>query len=166
MPRLILLFGLLLAACAQAVPQKVAAFRPAGAPIYSAAAFDATRLEGRWTQSAAFVAGGRGGCAAGGAEFLRTADGLALVAQLCLNGQQVAVSGPVAMTGPGRLAVPGMADWWVLWVDSGYRTLAIGTPDGRFGFVLDQGAISGDRLAAAAEIFDFNGYSKARLQPF
>ncbi len=57
-------------------------------------------------------------------------------------------------------------DWWVLWVDSGYRTLAIGTPDGRFGFVLDRGRIGPDRLVAAAEIFDFNGYSKARFKPF
>lgn len=86
--------------------------------------------------------------------------------RLCLNGQVVPVAGTVAMTGPGRLAVPGMADWWVLWVDSGYRTLALGTPDGRFGFVLDRGRIGPDRLTAAAEIFDFNGYSKARLMPF
>ena len=59
-----------------------------------------------------------------------------------------------------------MADWWVIWADYDYRTLAIATPDGRFGFVLDRGAIPSDRLTAAAEIFDFNGYDKARLRPF
>ncbi|MFZ1481687.1 MAG: lipocalin, partial [Paracoccaceae bacterium] len=70
------------------------------------------------------------------------------------------------VTGPGRLAVSDMADWWVIWVDSGYRTLAIATPDGSFGFVLDRGRIGADRLAAAAEVFDFNGYVRGRLQPF
>jgi apolipoprotein D and lipocalin family protein len=98
--------------------------------------------------------------------FRPVAGGLAVSGQLCLNGQVVSVDGAVEVTGPGRLAVPGMADWWVLWVDSGYRTLALGTPDGRFGFVLDRGRIGPDRLAAAAEIFDFNGYSRARLMPF
>ena len=166
MPRLKLLLLLVLAACVQTRTSQVQAFRPAAAPIYSSAAFDARKLEGNWTQSAAFVAGEAVGCDAGRASFGRTAGGLMLSARLCLNGAVVDVSGPVSVSGPGRLSVPGMADWWVLWVDSGYRTLAIGTPDGRFGFVLDRGAISGDRLAAAAEIFDFNGYSKTRLRPF
>ncbi|HOZ34653.1 MAG TPA: lipocalin family protein, partial [Tabrizicola sp.] len=57
-------------------------------------------------------------------------------------------------------------DWWILWVDSGYRTLAIGTPSGRFGFILDRSALPPDRLAAASEVFDFNGYTTAALRPF
>jgi apolipoprotein D and lipocalin family protein len=161
-----LLCLLLLAGCVQTASTKVDAFRPAKAPIYSAAAFDATRLEGRWQQVAAFTSGAAGDCKAGAVEFARGPVGLNLQARLCLNGQDVLAAGPVLLTGPGRLAVPGMSDWWVIWVDSGYRTLAIGTPDGRFGFVLDRGQIGPDRLAAAAEIFDFNGYNKARLQPF
>ena len=36
-------------------------------------------------------------------------------------------------------------------VDSGYRTMAIGTPSGRFGMILDRGAIPPDRLTAARE---------------
>ena len=73
------------------------------------------------------------------------------------------VAGSTSMVGPGPIAVPGMADWWVLSVDSGYRTLAIGTSDGTFGFVLDRGRTPPDRLSAAAEIFDFNGYDVSRL---
>jgi apolipoprotein D and lipocalin family protein len=91
---------------------------------------------------------------------------MTITARLCLNGREVAVSGPLRMVGPGRMAVPGMADWWVIWVDSGYRTLAVGTPDGTFGFVLDRGQIGRDRLVAAGEVFDFNGYSSARMLPF
>ncbi|MEZ5796322.1 MAG: lipocalin [Paracoccaceae bacterium] len=147
-------------------PAPVAAFRPKSAPIWSAAAFDAARIEGRWQQVAAFSAGATPGCAPGGVEVRRGAAGLELAARLCLDGREVTAAGPLRMAGPGRMAVPGMADWWVIWVDSGYRTLAIATPDGSFGFVLDRGRIGADRMAAAAEIFDFNGYSKARLHGF
>lgn len=166
MPQLKLLCALLLAGCVQTPSTRVEAFRPANAPIYSAAAFDAARLEGHWRQVAAFSTGKSRGCSAGAVEFGNGGTGLELRARLCLNGREVSASGPVTPAGPGRLKVPGMADWWVLWVDSGYRTLAIGTPDGRFGFVLDRGRIGRDRLGAAAEIFDFNGYGKSRLQPF
>ena len=58
------------------------------------------------------------------------------------------------------------AEWWVLWVDADYRTLAVGTPDGRFGFILNRdGALPPDRLAAAREILEWNGYDLARLRP-
>ncbi len=166
MPRLTLLLALLLAACVKAAPERTAAFRPADAPIWSAAAFDAARIEGGWQQVAAFSSGETPGCRPGGAEVRRGAAGLEIAARLCLDGREVRASGPLRMVGPGRMAVPGMADWWVIWVDSGYRTLAVGTPDGSFGFVLDRGRIGPDRMAAAGEVFDFNGYSRARLKGF
>lgn len=166
MPRLIALAFLALSACVAAPATQVAAFRPAKAPIFSAAAFAPARIEGTWRQVATFSTADGPGCQAGAVAFQPVAGGMEVTGSLCLNGQAVSVNGPVAVTGPGRLAVTGMADWWVLWVDSGYRTLAIGTPDGRFGFVLDRGRIGPDRLVAAAEIFDFNGYSKARFKPF
>ena len=157
---------LALAACVSSAPPRGAAFRPASAGIWSAAAFVPARIEGSWRQVAAYAAGDRPGCAPGGAEITRGAGGLQISARLCLNGREVRASGPLGQAGPGRLAVPGMADWWVIWVDSGYRTLAVGTPDGSFGFVLDRGRIGSDRLAAAGEVFDFNGYSRARLKEF
>ncbi|OZA12383.1 MAG: hypothetical protein B7Y02_07410 [Rhodobacterales bacterium 17-64-5] len=51
-------------------------------------------------------------------------------------------------------------------MDEGYRTLAIGTPDGSFGFVLDRGPAAADRMTAARQIFDFNGYDVSALRPF
>jgi apolipoprotein D and lipocalin family protein len=152
------------AGCAAPVSQ-TAAFRGASAPIYSAAALDTDRLEGRWVQAAGFSAPGRAGCAPGAVEFRRGASGLQVDGELCLNGRVQRVSGAVGQLGSGRLGVAGMEDWWVLWVDSGYRTLAVGTPSGAFGFVLDRGAVTADRLAAARELFDFNGYRAAALGP-
>jgi apolipoprotein D and lipocalin family protein len=87
---------------------------------------------------------------------------LRLSGSLCLSGRTETVSGTAPLVGPGRLRVNG-EEWWVIWVDVGYRTLAIGTPSGRFGIILDRGAIPGDRLEAAREIFDFNGYRTQAL---
>ena len=75
---------------------------------------------------------------------------------------------PVTPAGPGRFrrsdGQPGEA-FWVLWVDEGYRTAVIGTPDGSFGFVLNRdAAIPADRMEAARRVLDFNGYDLAQLQ--
>jgi len=54
---------------------------------------------------------------------------------------------------------------WVIWVDDGFRTAAIGTPDGSYGWIIDRRPEGGaDRLKAAAEILAFNGYDVARMK--
>lgn len=151
---------LFLAACA-AKPLVTPAFRDANAPIWSAAAFDPARIVGSWRQVASFQPDGTA-CKPGTVEITPAPAGLRLDGSLCLAGGARDVSGLAVPTGPGRLSVGGEA-WWVLWVDSGYRTLAIGTPSGRFGFILDRGGIPGDRLQAAREVFDFNGYRTGAL---
>ncbi|MCX7288963.1 MAG: lipocalin [Rhodobacterales bacterium] len=155
----------LLALGACSAGPKAGAFRNPQAPIWSAAAFAPGQVTGSWRQVASF-ASAPGGCRAGAVEVTPIATGLAVKGSLCLDGKAQAIDVVARPVGPGRLSVGGTEDWWVLWVDSGYRTLAIGTPSGQFGFVLDRGAIAPDRLAAAAEIFDFNGYATGRLQPF
>ncbi len=172
MPRLsfrcfrVILTVLALAGCGTPAPVPVAGFRAPAEAIRSVAVLDPARLAGPWRQVAAFAAADAPACAGGGVEFVPAPGGMRIAARLCLNGRETAAAGPVRLIGPGRLAVPGMADWWVIWVDTDYRTLAIATPDGRFGFVLDRGRIGPDRLRAAAEIFAFNGYDTARLRPF
>ncbi len=53
---------------------------------------------------------------------------------------------------------------WVIWVDDDFRTAAIGTPDGSYGWLIDRKPEGGaDRLRAAREILEFNGYDTARL---
>ncbi|MEZ5912411.1 MAG: hypothetical protein R3D84_09475 [Paracoccaceae bacterium] len=72
---------------------------------------------------------------------------------------------------PGRFrpALGGVAgqSWWVLWLDSGARTLVVGTPSGDFGAILDRegAAIPPDRMQAAREVLAFNGYDLTRLRP-
>ncbi len=161
---MILSLALLLAACATAPSDAV--FRTDGAPIWSAAAFAPAQIAGRWQQVAAYQAATPGTCNTGAVEFRPVSGGLMVEGALCLNGSTRKVSGLAQPAGPGRLALPGQEDWWILWVDSGYRTLAIGTPSGSFGFVLDRGAAAPDRLAAAREVFDFNGYSAGAFRAF
>ncbi len=159
MHRIALALALLLPGCAAKAPAP-AAFRAAGDPIWSAAAFQPAEVAGTWRQVADF--GGPRSCNEGAVEITPVAGGLQLRGKLCLAGRAESVTGLAPFVGPGRLRVRG-EDWWVIWVDVGYRTLAIGTPSGRFGIILDRGAIPADRLNAAREIFDFNGYRTEAL---
>jgi apolipoprotein D and lipocalin family protein len=158
--RIAIAAALVLAACA-ARPTAAPAFRSADAPIWSSAAFQPARVSGTWRQVATFQPE-RASCTEGAVEIAPEAGGLRLNGTLCLAGVSRDVSGLARPAGPGRLSV-GREEWWVLWVDSGYRTLAVGTPSGRFGFLLDRGEIPADRLQAAREVFDFNGYRTAAL---
>ncbi len=160
MSRLTLVAALLLTACV-AKPASAPAFRAADAPIWSAAAFQPGQVAGVWRQVASFQPEDAT-CRAGAVEITPEGSALRLSGTLCLAGRAEKVSGTAPLVGPGRLRVRG-EDWWVLWVDSGYRTLAIGIPSGRFGLILDRGAVAADRLNAAREIFDFNGYRTEAL---
>ncbi|RGP37221.1 lipocalin family protein [Pseudotabrizicola alkalilacus] len=157
---------LALTACAPPkAPPAPVPYRASGAPIWSNAQLDQARLVGLWQQTASFAPPGVS-CAPGGADIGGRAGALTLTARLCLSGQEVRLAGPMPSTGPGRFRVSEQ-DWWVIWVDTDYRTLAIGTPSGDFGFILNRGgSLPPDRLTAAREIFDFNGYDTRFLRPF
>ncbi len=161
MHRLILIL-LVLAACGPRPDAPVAnqSFRPAQAPIYSSAVLEPRRLSGGWVQVATFSPGGGANCPAGRVDF----DNGAVQGDLCLAEGMKRVTGPLTPGKPGRLAIDGMADWWVLWVDADYRTLVVGTPSGRFGFVLNRDAsIPSDRLTAVRDILLFNGYAMENM---
>ena len=171
MRRLILLFCLVVAACSAKPKTLPHSFRPATAPIYSNAVFAVERVAGRWDQVAAFSGPDPLGCNSGYAAFLPLDGTLQVDYQLCLAGQMVTGGGAIVPTGPGRFSIKGDTgigqDWWVLWVDESYRTLAIGNPSGTFGFILNRGqALPSDRMIAAREVFDFNGYDVRKLVLF
>ena len=163
-----LLLGLL-AACAP--DRGPTGFRDAARPIYSNAVLDPQRLAGRWVQVAAFAAAASPPCAPGTLTVTPDGPGLGLAADLCLDGRRGTFSGRAVTTAPGRFRPVGAdpagigAEWWVLWVDEGYRTLVIGTPSGGFGIILNRDpALPPDRAKAAREILDWNGYDLAHLR--
>ncbi len=71
-----------------------------------------------------------------------------------------------AVTGPGILrAVAGTDVLVVMWVDEGFRTAAIGDSAGKGAAILDRAPSGGaDRIAAAIEILDFNGWDTGQLR--
>lgn len=154
-----------LAGCAAKAPNPAVAFRNQSVEIYSNAVLDNQRLAGRWVQVAEFATVDAADCRFGGADILDSGTALSINAQLCLDGVSTAFSGPLILAGPGRFAPKKGAPWWVLWADVGYRTLVIGTPSGRFGFILNRdGDLPSDRLRAAREVLAWNGYNLARLR--
>lgn len=160
-PVALTLMALTLAACVARTPELPAGnYRPAGGQMYSSAVMDTSRLPGRWTQVAAF--GPKPACKPGGVDIKPGGD---VAFRLCLGGKDTKGAGKLQVTGPGRFSVAGQV-WWVLWADGDYRTLVIGTPSGAFGFVLNRdGKISSDRMTAAREILDWNGYDMTAFHP-
>ena len=154
---------LLLAACGRpAVPPAPHVFRNAQAPIYSSAVLEPQRIAGHWVQVAGFGPRGQLPCGPG---VLDIAEGQATW-RLCLD-QERSGSGPIVPGKPGRFAVKGLGDLWVLWADGDYRTLVIGTPSGQFGFVLNRDAsLPPDRARAVRDILTFNGYDMAAFKVF
>jgi apolipoprotein D and lipocalin family protein len=157
---------LALAACARQEPA-APVFRDTARPIASAALFDWARFAGDWRVVARYPLAAEAGCAGGIVTY-----GAGSIDWQCLGpageilSQRQGAASPAAL--PGRLSVdlgPGYpAELWVLWVDFDYRTVVIGTPDGRGGWVLDRSeAIPADRMAAAREMLDFNGYDLGAL---
>lgn len=154
-------------------PTPQVGYRATGTPIYSNAVFQLDRLAGRWVQVADFAPAEAGACAARGLTVTPGAAGqLTIDADLCLGAERRRYLGPAATSGPGRIRLAATdptgigAEWWVLWVDTDYRTLVVGTPSGSFGMILNRtGVLPPDRLTAAREVLEWNGYDLSRLRP-
>lgn len=150
------LLALALMACAKA-PEPQISYRDPAQGIASKAIFDPQRFAGAW-----FVVAQMG-----------SPDCAPLRVDYAIDGAQVAEqrSCPTARFAPeqGALEPLGRLRFdngirWVLWADEGYRTAVLGAPDGRFGWILNRTAqIPADRMRAAREIMDFNGYDLSRL---
>ena len=149
--------ALLLAACApKSVP--IALYRDTTRPVYSIAAFDPARISGQWVQ----VAGFGDTCSGGMMEI-----GAVTKYNLCLPTGVAAGAGAMSAKVPGRFDLQGLGDFWVLWADADNRTLVVGAPSGRYGFVLNREAsLPADRLTAARDILKFNGYDVEKLRVY
>jgi apolipoprotein D and lipocalin family protein len=154
-----------LASCAPAV------YRDTSVPIGSIASFDAARYTGLWYEVASYPTPFQTGCRNTTARYSPLPDGGIAVVNRCVteNGE-TSIAGRAEVTGPGRLTVrlngvPFAADYWVLWVDEGYRTAVVGSPKGRAGWILNRDpVIPADRLRAAREVLAFNGYDLTELR--
>lgn len=76
---------------------------------------------------------------------------------------------PATKMGKGRYSVKmpngQTREFWVLWVDEGFRTAVLGNKQGDFGWIVDRSTKGGaDRIKAAQEILDFNGYNVSLLR--
>ncbi|MCC7320846.1 MAG: lipocalin family protein [Rubellimicrobium sp.] len=158
-----------LAACA-APPAPAPGWRDPARPIASAALFDADRFAGTWHVVARYPRPAGAACAD---ETLTHAPGAMRWACTGADGAPLDGWSGAAEPGrwPGRFTLgagaqegPGIVEVWVLWVDVDYRTAVIGTPDGSAGLILDRNpSIPPDRMVAAREMLDFNGYDLSHL---
>ena len=154
---------LLLAGCAPPLPEPGQGFRDPTALIGATSRFDAARFKGPWVVRGSFdddtsqialveTTAGPGfqlcveaGCGDGGTVWLADQRG---------HGRYT-LSHPDGTT----------RDLWVLWVDEGFRTAVVGNPAGDYGWILDRNPTGGaDRITAAQEILDFNGYDVSQLR--
>lgn len=151
MLRLSLILLIALAACA---PQP-RGFRRADTPMQAIVGFDPARFAGSWREVAAI------GRSPGTRWQVTPLPGGALRIATSRDGAGMARS-----LAPGRLAVDTFDQpLWVLWADADMRSVVIGTPDGSFAILLDRApAMAPDRLRAAREILDWNGYDLAALR--
>lgn len=156
---------LVLAGCA-------AGYRNTSVPITSIAAFDPDRFAGRWYEVARYPVPFEEDCKLVSAELEPVGGGYA-VDMFChfegVTGPGRLMTGRLQAEGAARyrLELPGegyRGEFWVLWVDESYRTAVIGQPGGGAGWILNRDtAIPLDRLRAAREILDWNGYDLEAL---
>lgn len=151
----LLLLPLTLCIPPQDTPQT---FRDTDQPIASIALFDPGKISGTWAEVAHFAPKGTpcGFCLI----TVTQRPGAALDLQATGQGSTLLLP-----AGPGRLAAADGTEWWVLWVDADYRTLVIGTPNGRFGHIFDRSPRpSPDRLKAAQSVLARAGYDLRQLR--
>ncbi len=178
--RAVILAGLLaLTACGQTPEGNptlgfLQGYRDTSVPIGSKVDLDTERYLGHWYEIARFPVPFEAGCVGVTAEYGLIDETRISVLNTCRNPDgsiRTTIQGEAEIVGPGRLKVSFASvpfvrgDYWVLWVDEGYRTAVVGSPGGRSGWILNrEPTISADRLAAAQEVLDFNGYDLSQLE--
>lgn len=149
-----LVAALMLVGCAVAtVPELKIGLRNPTVPLGGTSRFKDTRFEGNWVTMACI-----GSCAPT-ERYFPDADGTFV--------RQVAeTSTPYIISAPGVLRQIGGDDTLVvMWVDEGFRTAAVGDADGRWAAILNRTRKPApDRIKAATEILDFNGWDVSQLR--
>ena len=139
-------------------------FRDPSAPISSTTRFEAARLAGQWQLRAAFTRNGEAPAPASIGFYPGPPAGN--IALMELRGLPPGGSFGVSQIAPGRfVSVETGVEYWLIWVDADWRTAAIGTPSGAFGWVIARDKTGGeDRLKAARDVLQWVGYDVTRLR--
>lgn len=148
------LFGVLAGCVGPGV--EVPQYRDRAAPIGSTLRGAPQDIAGEWRIAAGYP--GVLGLMPGQSLVLQVADnGRDLM--LLVDGRRLVLNAD----GPSRYLIGNQA-LWVLWLDDGFRTAVIGAPDGLIGWIMHRPRqASADRMLAAREILDFNGYDLTAL---
>jgi apolipoprotein D and lipocalin family protein len=157
---------LLLAACAGG-----GGYRDTDVAIASKALFEPAKYAGTWYEIARFPVPYEKGCTKTTATYTPARDGSFDLVNSCVtDGVERRIEGSAKLVGPGRLEVSfdGLpfvkAPYWVLWTDEDYETAVVGVPSGSAGWILNRTPqIRADRLQAARDVLEFNGYDLSKL---
>lgn len=151
---------LILGACvpSESVRPPQDTFRTASAPFSSTTRVDPARLSGSWRVTSAFAS----------AEGTLPSAHLKLTASAGVlrveEGGWMLPEGTYFSPTPGRYARQGGPKIWLLWVDDDWRTAALGSPDGRLGWIMERGPQAVDRQKAAREILGWMGFDLSKLR--
>ncbi|SFI88650.1 lipocalin family protein [Jannaschia pohangensis] len=161
----LLLIALLVACQPQPTLTTTPTYRDPRALIASKADFAPDRMAGTWHEVARYPGGPGPDCNRRTLRFGSLGGGSLAVAEGCDTTTEV--TGRTDPTGPGRLDLILHGETqsvWVLWIDTGYRTAILVQPDGTGGRILNRDpAIPADRLRAALDVLDFNGFDTGQL---
>lgn len=145
--------GFALAGCVADAPPASDALRNPDAVIAGTTRFDQGRFAGEW-QTVACI----GTCAREVRYVVATDDAFVRVADGVSQGHAVTAPGVLRAHGGDQTLV-------VMWVDDGFRTAAVGDAAGTWAAVIDRARPGGaDRVKAAREILDFNGWDVSQIQ--
>lgn len=119
-------------------------------PLGGTSRFEAARFAGKWETVACI-----GSCAA---QVIYQSAGADALTRITATRQQT-----YRVTAPGILR--GTDTLVVMWVDTGFRTAAVGDAAGTWAAILDRRRPGGaDRIKAAREVLDFNGWNVSKLR--
>ncbi|WP_370400831.1 hypothetical protein [Sulfitobacter sp. JB4-11] len=145
--------ALLLGACAAPLSEQKTDLRNPDAILAGTTRFDKVRFAGDW-QTLACI----GACADASTYVVATDDAYVRVAGDGQTGFDVTAPGVLRERGGGQTLV-------VMWVDDGFRTAAVGDAAGTWAAVIDRARPgSADRIRAATEILDFNGWDVSQMR--
>ncbi len=133
--------------------------------------FDLNRYLGTWHEIARFPAWYQRGCSNSKAVYGRIDNKTISVTNSCdRNGKRESADGNAIVKGTGKLGVkfsplqPFRADYWVLWIDDAYQTVAVGEPGKKYGWILSRNkSRSRASVSGALNALQENGYDTNKL---